>query len=111
MQTALRMCETSLQGSAGRASGMGAIFYTGLKVIDGRLRTPESLPDWILPESASGLSNERLLAIPGSVKPYYDVIRIRVHNSGRLDNVPEPDCYQYGATSKLTDFLAYRKRM
>src|SRR6266568_838887 len=68
------------------------IFYTGLKVIDGRLKTPESLPDWILPESASGLSNERLLAIPDSVKPYYDVIRIRVHNSDRLDNVPEPDC-------------------
>ncbi len=87
------------------------IFYTGLKIIDGRLRTPESLPDWILPESASGLSGQKSLAIPDSVKAYYDTIFIRVHDSDRLDNVPEPDCYQYRATQKLTDFLVYRKKM
>jgi hypothetical protein len=86
------------------------IFYTGVKVIDGRLRTPESLPDWILPESASGLFDTRPIAIPDSVKPYYDAVLIGVHDSDRLDNVPEPDCYQYRSTAKRTDFLIYRKK-
>jgi hypothetical protein len=87
------------------------IFYTGLKIIDGRLRAPEGLPDWILPRSASGLVDQNPLAVPDSVKPHYDSIFIQVHDSDRLDNLPEPDCYQYHSTQKLTDFLIYRKRI
>jgi hypothetical protein len=85
------------------------IFYTGLQIIDARLRIPENLPDWILPQSASGLSDQNTLTPPDSIKSYYEAISIRVHDSDRLDNVPEPDCYQYRPTEKTTDFLIYRK--
>jgi hypothetical protein len=85
------------------------IFYTGLQIIDARLRIPENLPDWILPQSASGLSDQNTLTPPDSIKSYYEAISIRVHDSDRLDNVPEPDCYQYRSTEKTTDFLIYRK--
>jgi Dolichyl-phosphate-mannose-protein mannosyltransferase len=85
------------------------IFYTGLHIIDARLRTPENLPDWILPQSASGLLDQNILALPDSIKSYYEAVSIRVRDSDRLDNVPEPDCYQYRPTEKTTDFLIYRK--
>jgi hypothetical protein len=87
------------------------IFYMRLKIIDGRLETPDSLPDWILPQSASGLLEQQALKIPDSIKPYYDTIFIRVHDSDRFDKVPEPDCYQYQSTQGFTDFLIYRKRI
>jgi hypothetical protein len=87
------------------------IFYTGLEIIDARLRIPENLPDWILPQSASGLSDQNTLTPPDSIKSYYEAISIRVHDSDRLDNVPEPDCYQYQSTQRFTDFLIYRKRI
>jgi hypothetical protein len=87
------------------------IFYMRLKIIDGRLETPDSLPDWILPQSASGLLEQQALKIPDSIKPYYDTIFIRVHDSDRFDKVPEPDCYQYQSTQRFTDFLIYRKRI
>ncbi|HEV3243938.1 MAG TPA: glycosyltransferase family 39 protein [Chthoniobacterales bacterium] len=86
------------------------IFYNGLKIIDGRLRTPDSLPDWILPQSASGLVEGRPLEIPESVKQYYELMVIQVHDSSRLDSVPEPDVYQYITTTKRGDFVIYRKR-
>ena len=44
------------------------------------------------------------------MKDYYEPISIRVHDSDRLGNVPEPDVYQYRATEKITDFLIYRKK-
>src|SRR6202011_4115036 len=59
------------------------IFYTGLQVIDARLRTPDNLPDWILPQSASGLLDQNTLALPDSIKSYYEAISIRVHDSDR----------------------------
>ena len=86
------------------------IFYTGLKIIDARLNKPDSFPDWILPESASGLLDQNSLEIPESVKPDYEPIVIRVHDSERLGSVPEPDCYQYRSADKMTDFLIHRKR-
>ena len=87
------------------------IFYTGLKIIDGRFEQPDSPPDWILPQSASGLFELGRRAIPETLEVYYDSIVIRVHDSDRFDNVPEPDRYQYNSTEKMTDFVVYRKKM
>ena len=84
------------------------IFYTGLGVIDARIATPQALPDWILPQSASGLL-ERQLAVPESIKSNYETVTLSVHDSDRFDNVPEPDVYQYWTATKLTRFLIYRK--
>ncbi len=87
------------------------IFYTGLKIIDARLSRPEYPPDWILPESASGTLAQRPMQIPDFVSANYDRIVLRVHDSDRMDNLPEPDRYQYFTTSKLVDFPVYRKKM
>ena len=86
------------------------IFYSSLRVIDARLSPPDSMPDWILPQSASGLF-VRPLAIPESAKPYYDQVIIPVHDSDRFDSVPEPDVYQYRTTPKRSEFVLYRKKM
>ena len=86
------------------------IFYTGLKVIDARLAKPDTFPDWILPQSASGVLIQDPLLLPETVKPYYEAISIRVHDSDRIDCVPEPDTYQYRTTEKWTDFVIYKKK-
>ena len=86
------------------------IFYNGLKIVDGRLRVPDSLPDWILPQSASGLLDQKPLEVPESVKQYYELVIIPVHDSDRLDCVPEPDVYQYRSVTKRSNFVIYRKR-
>lgn len=84
------------------------IFYTGLGVVDARIATPRALPDWILPQSASGLL-EQELAVPESIKPNYETVMLSVHDSDPFDNVPEPDVYQYWTPTKLTRFVIYRK--
>jgi hypothetical protein len=86
------------------------IFYTGLKIIDARLGRPEYLPDWILPQSASGTIEQRPMQLPGFVSANYDRILLRVHDSDRMDNLPEPDRYQYLTTPNLVDFPIYRKK-
>ena len=86
------------------------IFYTGVKIIDARLGIPDRLPDWILPESASGLVTQHPLHVPGAAMSSYDAIILSVHDSDRFDSVPEPDVYQYRTTSQRADFLIYKKR-
>jgi hypothetical protein len=87
------------------------IFYTGVKIIDARLGRPDFLPDWILPESASGTLEQRPIPIPAFVSSQYDRTFIKVHDSDRMDNVPEPDCYQYYSTPTFVDFPIYRKKL
>jgi 4-amino-4-deoxy-L-arabinose transferase-like glycosyltransferase len=86
------------------------MFYTGMKIIDARLEVPTALPDWILPESASGVVAQPPLQVPDSVKSSYETIILSVHDSDRLDSIPEPDVYQYRTTSQRADFLIYKKR-
>lgn len=87
------------------------IFYTGVAVIDARLRVPETFPDWVLPQSASGLLDQQPLALPDSAKPYYESIIVPVHDSDRFDSVPEPDVYQYRPTGTRSSFVIYRKKI
>jgi len=81
-----------------------------MKIIDARLEVPTALPDWILPESASGVVTQPPLGVPDSVKSSYETIILSVHDSDRLDSIPEPDVYQYRTTSQPSDFVIYRKR-
>jgi hypothetical protein len=80
-----------------------------MSVIDARLNTPEELPNWILPQSASGLIEEEPLQIPDSIKGDYDPVFLTVHDSDRLANIPEPDVYQYRTAQKVTQFVIYRR--
>jgi hypothetical protein len=88
------------------------IFYTRLKIIDGRLlggRIPSPLPEWILPESASGAVDQPPIRFRGDVNLYYETIIIPVHNSSRIGSVPNPDAYEY-VTAPVGSFTIYRKK-
>jgi hypothetical protein len=85
-------------------------FYTPLAVIDARLMGPPegSLPDWILPVSASGIGRQVRFDLPESLKSHYDDITISVHNSIPADNFPEPEYYQYQNTRAFAPFVIYK---
>lgn len=86
------------------------VFYTRLKVVDARLEMPPSHrpPDWILPQSAAGDINRDPIPLPDSLKPYYKKITLTVHDSPRVDDIPEPDVYQYQTTRATVPFVIYR---
>lgn len=84
-------------------------FYTRLKVIDGRL-TPNPfhpLPDWVLPESATGDLNEKH-QLPDALKSHYEKIVLVVHNSTPEDTIPEPEAYELQAASSMSPFVIYK---
>jgi hypothetical protein len=88
------------------------IFYTGMKVTDGRLvggAMTAPLPDWLLPESASGAANRPGMRLPDALWPYYEEIVLPVHQSLSFGVVPEPDHYQY-QTGPIRPFVLYRKK-
>jgi hypothetical protein len=84
-------------------------FYTHLKVIDGRL-TPDPfhpLPNWILPESATGVLNERH-ELPDTLKSRYEKIILTVHNSTPADTIPEPEAYELQTAVSMSPFVIYK---
>jgi hypothetical protein len=85
-------------------------FYTQLAVIDGVLMAPPKgrLPDWILPDSASGVMAQDPVALPDFLKPHYETITIPVHDSIKGDSIPEPDAYQYQTVQTRVPFVLYK---
>jgi len=85
-------------------------FYTSLAVIDGVLMAPPKghMPRWILPSSASGVVAQAPVVLPDFLRPYYEPVTLRVHDSVRGDSIPEPDVYQYQSASNFVPFLIYR---
>ncbi len=86
------------------------VFYTRLRVVDARLEMPPSHqpPDWILPQSAAGDVDRKPVSLPDSLKPYYREIILTVHDSPRVDDIPEPDVYQYQTERARAPFLIYQ---
>ena len=82
-------------------------FYTRFAVIDGVLVAPGRLPEWILPNSASGIYVQEPVALPDFLKPYYETITIQVHDSVRWGSIPEPDIYQYQGVQTRVPFVIY----
>jgi hypothetical protein len=88
------------------------MFYTGLKIIDGRQdrgELPGDLPDWVFSESVSGVMSVPPSLLPESLAAHYRAISLPVHNSRRMGVIPEPDVYEYESAG-LTDLLIYKKR-
>ena len=88
------------------------IFYTGLKIIDGRAGNgllPQVLPDWVLSESASGVISVPPTLLPESLASEYRVIALPVHDSRRMGVIPEPDVYEFESAG-MTSLLIYKKR-
>jgi hypothetical protein len=84
-------------------------FYTHLKVIDGRLAADpfHPLPDWILPESATGDLNEKH-ELPDALKSHYVKIVLTVHNSTQVDTIPEPEAYELQTAASMAPFVIYK---
>ena len=86
------------------------IFYTDLRVLDARLQrgAPVEEPVWILPISASGISTRRQLKLPPSLKGRYEEILLRVPNSPRGGNRPDPHAHSLLPNEQMEDFRIYR---
>lgn len=86
------------------------MFYTQLVVINGHIMGPPEgqLPDWILPNSASGVVAQEPVALPDFLRPHYEMITIPVHDSVQAGSVPEPDIYQYHSVPARTPFIIYK---
>ncbi|HEV2328849.1 MAG TPA: glycosyltransferase family 39 protein [Verrucomicrobiae bacterium] len=84
-------------------------FYTYLKIVDGRLtRDPfQPLPNWILPESATGDLYQKH-ELPEALKSRYEKITVKVHNSTQVDTIPEPEAYELQTAGSMTPFVIYR---
>jgi hypothetical protein len=85
------------------------MFYTPLKIVDGRLVSSsfQHLSNWIMPVSLSDAFFEPPVPLPDNLKPYYQPITLMVHDSPRVDNLPEPDFYQSESTAARSPFVIY----
>jgi hypothetical protein len=85
------------------------MFYTPLKVIDARLSPSplKPLPNWILPVSLSDVFFLPPVLLPEDAKPYYQPVTLTIHDSPRVDDLPEPDFYQSQTTKILSFFNIY----
>ena len=86
------------------------MFYTQLVIINGHIMGPPEgqLPDWILPNSASGVVAQEPVALPEFLRPHYEMITIPVHDSVQAGSVPEPDVYQYHSVPARVPFILYK---
>ncbi len=89
------------------------IFYTGMKIIDGRLladKFPKELPDWIFSVSASGVFADPVVKPPPDVAGSYESILLNVHDSSRRGSIPEPDLYESFTSPRMTEMVIYRRK-
>jgi hypothetical protein len=86
------------------------VFYVPYRVVDALLpmRARYPSPDWILPQSISGVLNEQPGPLPDMLRLQYEQITLTVHDSLRYDDVPEPSLYQYQTTKTAAPFVIYR---
>jgi Dolichyl-phosphate-mannose-protein mannosyltransferase len=84
-------------------------FYTHLKIIDARLTADpfRPLPDWVLPESATGDLNQKH-ELPDTLKSHYEKITLSVHNSQQVDTIPEPEAYELETAGSMSPYVIYK---
>jgi hypothetical protein len=88
------------------------IFYTDMRIIDGRFTqtlNPNDLPDWILSESASGMVPSPLMQLPTPLLKFYEPVNLNVHDTPRSASQPEPDVHVPFTASKMTQLVIYKK--
>jgi 4-amino-4-deoxy-L-arabinose transferase-like glycosyltransferase len=88
------------------------IFYTRLRIVDGRLtggRLPDPAPEWILPRSAGGVHEQGGDELPASIAPFYERLTLSTPASSRLGSLPEPDVREYRTAPGRERFVLYRK--
>jgi hypothetical protein len=88
------------------------MFYTRLKIVDARISASpfQPLPEWILPVSASDVFFYPLAPLPEKLKPDYETMTLTVHDSPRVDEMPEPGFYQSQTARRMTQFVIYKRK-
>jgi hypothetical protein len=88
------------------------MFYTPLRVVNARLSPSpfQPLPKWVLPVSVSDVFFFPPATLPNGLKPYYKTITLTVHDSPRVDEMPEPDFYQSQTARTMTQFVIYERK-
>ncbi len=88
------------------------IFYTDMRIIDARFRptiSKDDMPDWILPESASGVYAGSSLRLIRTLLEYYEPVTLTVHDSDRGGSRPDPDVHVPFTTEKFTEMVIYKR--
>lgn len=88
------------------------IFYTGMRIIDGRLNRKlynNDLPDWILTESASGVLSYPPMELPKSLERHYRPVTITVHDTPRGGSRPDPQVHASFTAPRMKKMVIYRK--
>ena len=87
------------------------MFYTRLRVIDGRyISCGPDLPKWVLPQSSSCVVCQESAPLPETASWQYEKIVIQVLDSAAGDSMPDPNTYQYRATDHRVPFIIFRKK-
>ncbi|HEX3627792.1 MAG TPA: glycosyltransferase family 39 protein [Verrucomicrobiae bacterium] len=88
------------------------MFYTPLKIVNARLSPSpfQDQPKWILPVSVSDVFFFPPMPLSDSLKQHYEPITVAVHDSPRVDGMPEPDFYQDQTARTMTQFVIYRRK-
>ena len=86
------------------------IFYTGLSVLDARIHKtlPAEPPDWVLPFSASGISQRMRLHVPPAWAPLYDEIELNVPRSKAGGSRPDPHARELFTDPRMETVKIYR---
>ena len=90
--------------------GHPVIFYTGLSVLDARIHKtlPAEPPDWVLPFSASGISQRMRLHVPPAWAPLYDEIELNVPRSKAGGSRPDPHARELFTDPRMETIKIYR---
>lgn len=86
------------------------IFYTDLKIVDGRLHPlePNRLPEWILSEDTGAVGSKKKAKLTSELAEWYETITIPVRKSRAGDSSPEPRVHMWIQAEERVPFDIYR---
>ncbi|WP_420266601.1 glycosyltransferase family 39 protein [Candidatus Magnetominusculus dajiuhuensis] len=87
------------------------IFYTDMRIIDGRFISGRDMPppDWFFPIGPSCVFDMKPDNIPDYLSKDFTPIEIEVHKSKRAGSIPDPDKYEYFTAKEKEKFVIYRR--
>jgi hypothetical protein len=68
------------------------------------------LPEWILPQPATGLMDMQDLPLPAQIADFYEPITFKIRNSPPGDTRPYPDEHVSFTAEGFRDFKVFRKK-
>lgn len=93
--------------------GFPIIFYTGMRVIDGRLNQRlnlNELPEWILEKSPASIGPVQGMRLPPVLSDRYETVTLTVHDSPNGDCRPDPKYHVPFTVQRKTEFTIHKRR-